>query len=160
MVPRKRTNPDEHTFLALQVDGFHVFAGAGINLSLLGPSFDWQSDQQSVFTSDIRLEILATCLYPPERTASLFEVTVVGVCGRGPELTLKDINATSKTGAALYKERRGIAQPIYNVPRGIAVLQKNRGMDRWTTWVKINPIVVGQMLQILQVSKTSYLALH
>jgi hypothetical protein len=96
-------------------------------------------------------KISGTCKYPDKRAGDSYHLTLYGDASpsRGIYAKLKDAQLRDKYGAPKYRTYRGRDIPVYDAPKGLAVLDKVRGKSEWTAWITVTPRLVSDMLGLL-----------
>jgi hypothetical protein len=157
---RKRKD-EEHTHLAIRVDGHDIRSGVSINLNLITHRpFNVDRDDP-VFDASSSVRMWGTVTHPAERAGHRFEVDVHGDGKTSrKKLTLKDIHAQDAKNVPIYKEYRGVQYPVYDPPPGLGTIQPARGDQPWRCWIFAEPTVVSDMLATLAQPRTLYLAIH
>jgi hypothetical protein len=158
--PTPRKPAEEHTFIAVRVESYHVSASAGINPNLLGIYAKNIRPEDSVFQSTTQLEMLGVCTDPKERTGHQFQITVYEGTPSRTGLRVKDTHARDKNNELQYQTRQGTHYLVCNLPQGLAVLERRRGDDVWTARVPVEPKLVTQMLILLGQGRPTYLSIH
>jgi hypothetical protein len=156
----KRKSAETHTFLSIRVDSYDVRSAAGISIFLVGTASDYLSEDEDVFDSQTHLTVRGECIDPKERYGERYEVLVHGERASHPRLKVKDIHATDKDDLRVYRTRYGRNMPVFNVPRGIATLERRRDDRVWSAWVTVEPNLVTDMLIVLSLNRQSYLSIH
>jgi hypothetical protein len=155
----KRKPAEIYTFLTILVKSYDVRSEIGINYSLKG-SLDLVSDEAAVFESSSHLTIFGECIAPKERAGDSFEATIYGQRATRRNLKVKDIRKRDVYERPIYKTVRGLSIPVYNVPSGVAVLERRRSDHVWSAWVACEPELVTDMLIVLTTNQRTYLWMH
>jgi len=149
---RKR-NEDEYTALSIKVESYEVAVGVSVNLNLQTPVPIRYSDDDPVFTPDLKLEFVGTSTYPEQRAGDRYEIVVYGERAEKEQLKLKDIHVRDKHELPVYRTYRGQEIPVFKPPPGIAVLDKRPGIREWSLWVFVVASVARDMLTLLTASR-------
>lgn len=159
---KKKSDVEEHTYIAIRLDGYEVSADASVNMNLrtFPPLFVDEDDPVLEYVTS--LEITGISTYPDERAGEVYKITI-----RGDEkyvseklLSLKDMQARDESRIPIYKAYRGEDYPVYNKFPGITTLNKRRGEKLWDAWVRLSPRLVSDMLVILSGDRPLYMSIH
>lgn len=160
MKRRKSKEPD-YAFITIKVNDYSIRADAGINASLLGSPLFFENGEKPIHEFETKLEISGLCTDPVDRAGHRFEISMYGAASidqRTPKI--KDLRERNKDGDYRYRTYRGREYPVYAPPRPIAYINKDRGKNRWITWLWVPPRMVTDSLIILSGSKPVYISLH
>lgn len=163
---KKRTSrkpKDEHTHLGLRIEDFKAQARAGINGYAHGPQYVWRdTDQEPLYEFETHLEIAATCTHPEERAGDAYSLTVYGDVSPESDIyrTLKDNQAVNEYNSPQYREYRGKRVPVYLPPKGMGMLDKERGLPQWNGTIWVQPRYVNDLLVMLGWNRLLYLSIH
>lgn len=157
----KRRVP-EYTSIAVRVDAYDVKAEASLNISLKLNDPRFTRDDELVFTHTTSLELNGVALFPSEYAGNPFRITLRGEIGRSRwlELMLKDVQKHDERGSPIFRKRQGEMVPEYAPPPGLAVLEKERGMNAWSAWVTIRPAMASDVLAMLQHYQPLYIMIQ
>lgn len=142
----------EYINLGIPVDGYQVAAGKSININLLGDPASYVDNDMPVFTPDIKLEIIGMCICPESRANQRYEITIYNENAESPEPKVKDIGARNKENVPIYRKRRDREIPVYNLPAGFCILERNRYINAWQACTWVAPELVTDMLAVLSLS--------
>ena len=163
-MPRRHSKPDEeHSHIAIQVATYEAQANAAINHTAIAPQYAWDlNDDDPLYSFTSHLRIVGDALYPENRTGYRYELTIYGndAPSRRVDAKLKDVHARDKHGSPQYRSYRGREIPVYNPPKGMGILDKVRGEQRWTAWVHATPRFVSDALALLSLRKELFLTIH
>ena len=160
---RPKKAEETHTRLAVQVETYEVSLEAEVNHHVYSPECAWRPiDDDPLFAFDNRLIVTGTAIYPNERSEDTYELTLYGTDAPSFNLAarMKDAQARGEYGAPLYRSYRGREIPVYEPPKGIALIEKTRGQARWTAWAPVVPRFVSDCLVLLDRDTPLYLAIH
>lgn len=167
MSPRKKRTSkkpkEEHTHIAVLVEGWDVRADASINSTAHDARYGIRNEEDDpLYQFETHLEISGTSTWPKSRAGDIYDLTVYVDDSRSGwvHMSLKDIHVCDETGIPEYRTYRGRTYPVYRAPSGLALLDKVRGEPRWTAWVAGKPRFVSDVLMILDQSRPAYLAIH
>lgn len=164
-MPRKKkpVAKEEHTHLAIRIDGYDVNLEAAVNRYAYDPRYAFRDPSgEPLYPLSVRLVIAGTCTYPKDRAGNAYEVTIYGDDARVVEwgLKLKDIPKTDERGARQYRSYRGKQIPVYDPPPGIGHLEKTRGESAWTAWVWCSVPFANGLVVLLGQHRELFLAIH
>ena len=74
--------------------------------------------------------------------------------------TLRDYQARDKQWRPLYRTRRGQEEPIFDPPKGVGIVLRQRGTQRWEVLVDAAPRLVSDMLQLLKAERCLYVSIY
>lgn len=161
MPTRKKTKPtDGYAFLGIKVNGYIVRINASINYDVRDPHH--YHDDAMVYEFGSSLEIDGTCTYPEEREDEAYQFTIYGAEPRSGRFDLKldDCHVRDDNGGRVYRKARGKEIPVYDVPKGIGPLERQRGTQLWTGWCWVTPLVVTDMLALLPNADPLFVGIH
>jgi len=160
MPRRKKTRAEEYTFLALKLSGFDAAINASINYEVRDPRH--YQDDAKVYTFGSQLDIEGVSTYPEERAGETYCLTVYGSepCHDRFTLTLADCHVRDDHGVPMYRKVRGKEVPVYDVPKGIGHLERQRGTRTWVGWLWVLPQTVNDMLTLLPQVRPLYVDIH
>lgn len=141
----------EYIHLGIRVDDYQVAAGKSINLNLVAYNA-YPKDDEPVFTSAVKFVVVGMCIWPDDRTNEKYEITIYEEDVERTEPKLRDIRARNKQDAPLYRKRRGRDIPVYNVPAGFCLLERNRNINTWQACTWVSHELVTDMLAVLSLS--------
>jgi hypothetical protein len=156
----KRNSVKAHAFLTIRVNSFDVRSSAGINIFLKGTYPDFVSEEERVFISTSHLTIRGECTLPRDRVGQKFEVLVYGQNARRSQLKVEDIHNRDDDRVPVYRMIRGKRVPVFDVPRGIATIERRRDDGVWSAWVPVEPHLITDMLVVLGLARKSFLSIH
>lgn len=156
----RRRNDDEYAFIAIKVLQNEASAGAEININLRVSNNPYPSEQEPVFTSSSRLELLGTAIWPEDRVDDRYEITVSGKKDGEKPSILKELRALDTDGHPIYTKRHGSDVPVYNVPPGIGMIERRRGTRLWNCWVHVPARAVSDMLRLVCSRRALYVSIH
>ena len=160
MAKKNSKAKESHSHLALQVKSYSARASASINHPVCTPTFIDEDDLAHSFGTD--LEIIAVAHWPEERAEEEFWLSVYTLNPTDWRLrsTLKSFHQTDEHGTPQYRRYHGKDFPIYDLPKQIGFLQKNRHYGVWTGAAWVSPSVATDMLSLLLHIDTPYVAIH
>ena len=161
MAPTKRKRPREVvSHIVVCVQSFQVRSDVGLNYELI--DLDRCHNETPIYHFSTELEVIGECLEPRDRKGHEFKITVVGQEGDHwfIQRKLGDYQRYDKDGREVFKKRRGIERPVYDLPEGVCVLNKVRGEPRWDTYLWAPASFVTHWLTLLTTTSPLYLALH
>ena len=144
------------------VEHYEVSSSAAINYNVYAPesAFDLEVDDP-LYDFETRLLISGTGIDPKDKVGHQFEISIYGTNLRARRLaaTLDDVQERDSYGVPKYRTYRKQQIPVFKPVKGLALLNKTRGEQRWTAWISVAPQIVSDMLLILKEERTKYLAL-
>jgi hypothetical protein len=150
----------EYSFLTLVVTNFDVRIGSVINHKLRTDRICSPDTKISAHHTVIGL----TCNnIDTERPLSdAYSFTIYGDAHPYPRLesTLEDCHEEDEEGFKKYRKQKGVEIPIYDIPKGLAVLSKLRSERHWSTALWLPRDIVSDMLVLLSGSKKVYAFVH
>jgi hypothetical protein len=156
----KKHNEGDYTFLSIKVESYEAAVGVSVNLNLRTSVPHWYSDEDPVFTPEMRLEVMGTCISPRERAGDNYEIVIYGERAEREQPKLKDIHVRDGHEVPVYRSYRGQQIPVYKPPPGIAVLKKQRGRPEWSLAVWVLPQVSSDMLTLLTAPRPLWVHIH
>ena len=160
MARKQRKVTREYTLLGLEVCGFQAAADAGINYEV--KNLRHCAPDEKVFKFDSSLEMSCVCIYPDERAGDGYELSAHGYeCQPGDfESTLDDYHVRDEDYQRKYRKVQGSEVPVYELPKGIGMLDRIRGTKDWRCWAWVSPQTVTDMLLLLTGVSPLYVALN
>lgn len=97
------------------------------------------------------LEIAATCTYLDERAGDTFDLTIYGEDHPDSDVfwKLKDVQVIGEYHAPQYREYRGERVPVYDPPKGMGTLDRERGRSHWRGAIWAQPRFLSDALTLL-----------
>lgn len=160
MPTKKRKPAEQYTFLAVQVQTYSADVSAHINHDAQDKRR--QADDVRIYRFGSRLEIEGICSYPDERLSEKYHITVYGEHPGEHDFdaTLADFAVRDEMGTRKYRKRRDRLVPVYRDPRGLGMLEKERGTKNWHGWLWVPEATAMQMLSLLTTMRPLYLDIH
>ena len=160
MAKTRSKSKESHSHLALRVKSYSASTNASVYLPVATPTF--VDENRSAYSFGTDLELIAFAHWPEERAEEEFWLTIYSLQlnDRRLRLALKDFHKVNEKGELQYRKYRGDDYPIYDLPRQIGFLQKNRHYGVWTGAAWVSPNVVSDMLALLLHREPLYIALH
>ena len=160
---RQKGHEDAYTHLAIRVEHCEASVEAAVNYNVYMPESAWNSDDDDpLYRFTTRLTVAGISTYPEERAGDTYEVTIYGDnLGSGDiRATLKDVQERDEHGSPKYRQYRGRQIPIYKPPPGMGLIDKIRGEQRWTAWLRVSPRFMSDALALLSNGRALFLAIH
>jgi hypothetical protein len=153
---RRKITTDEYVSLAIRVSKFDVAVGASINVHLRTTvPYSWD-DSDPVVAPEFRLVIAGTSTYPDNRANDSYEITVYGERLAREQRTFEQIRVRDKYNVPVYRKYRGQDYPVFNVPPGIATVERLRGSREWRAALFVEANIAGRMLAVLSLGREVY----
>ena len=161
MAKKQKKKADEYEFVTINVDSYDVRTEAGTNVDVRVNSPHVISDDTPIYEFYTVIDLYGVITYPESRSNADFKLTIYGSEKRGyPGLTLKDTLQVDSEGMTKMVKKKGAYYPVYNVPPGIATLEKVRGENRWHAWIFAAPDYTRDSLILLSSGKKTYVSIH
>lgn len=160
MARRKKDALSTHTLLGIRLSGFTARVDASVSYKVLDPRH-YQEDAK-VYEFASSLEVEGDCMYPEERAGESYRLTVYGRELNEGEftLTLADCHVRDDKGLLQYRKRGDKRVPLYKVPKGIGLLDRQRRTRIWAGTVWVSSRVVSDMLTLLPHVSPLYVAIQ
>ena len=157
---KKKKDHSEYSFHYIKVDSFQARIGASINYEVRDKHH--YRDDAMVHDFSSALEIEGEEVYSDDDSRMKYEFTVYGSepSHQPFSLTLDDCHVRDEDSTRQYRKVRGRQEPIYDVPKGIGHLERQRGKNAWLGWLWVNPETVSQMLSLMPHVKPLYIEVH
>jgi hypothetical protein len=157
----KKRPEEEYAFLSIKVERFDFAVGEALNVDLRTRRAWELSDDDSVVTPVMRIEMVGTAIYPEERLNDIYNITIYEDSSGRYHPMLKDIQARDKEGHFVYRKCRDIQVPVYTPSPGAAVVQKIRGTREWQTCLWVARGTASDFLTVLNgSSRQLYVFIH
>lgn len=160
-MPKSRSRVTEvHSHLALRVKSYSANTSASVTHADCTPTLIDENELAHSFGTG--LDLIAVTHWPEERAEEEFWLSIYGLKPMDWRLRrrLKDYQAVDEQGSLKYRKYRGDYYPIYELPKQIGYLQKNRHYGVWAGAAWVSPDVASDMLTMLLHIEAPYLALH
>jgi len=157
---KKKVSSEVHSHLSAHVDHFEVRSEVGINMNLRTTRPFDGSEDEPVVIAETWLDIRATLTEPAGRAGQSLELTIGGDDRGRTRTKLTDIHARDEHGSRVYRAYRGSQLPVYEQPRGIALLDSGRPKGRWSSWLRADARLMSDWLVMLNGSRDLFLAIH
>ena len=108
------------------------------------------------------MEISGICTYPENREGDKYLFTVYGDQSDEGDLNarLKEFHIKDKNGDPKYRKSRDHYLPVYEIPKGIGFIQKERGVNSWNGCIWVPNQTVAMMLTLLDKMGALFVELH
>jgi hypothetical protein len=159
-MPNQSRKQTEYSFLSLAVNSFEIRTGSAINHELRTDRIC--SPDTKISAHHTILELTCNNIDPDKPLDDAYSFTVYGDAHPYPRLesTLEDCHEEDEEGFKKYRKQKGVEIPIYDIPKGLAVLSKQSGERHWSTALWLPRDIVSDMLVLLSGSKKVYAAVH
>lgn len=160
MAHKKKKVVESYSFLNITVHRFEISIDAAVNYEVRDTNH--LHDGLKVFRFDSTLELYGTDTAQEKQAADNYRITMHGkqIDDAGLNLKLNDRRMLDEKGMPVYRNRRGCQVPVYDIPDGIGLLEKERGKNIWNGWIWIPQESITQMITLLSSQKQSYLSVH
>lgn len=152
-----------YEYFTIRIDAYHVSSSASIHHDVYAPQYAWRLDlDDPLYLYEIALTIAGTGIEPRAQEGHAFEIRLYGDDAPSRELDwkLSDVHDRDKHGASRYRSYRKRQIPVFREPKGMALLNKERGADRWDAWIPAKTRFVDHALRVLREKRMRYLSLH
>lgn len=151
---------DEYRFLSARITDYKAYIDSSINYEVRDRHH--YRDNAKVYKFMTRLEVCAVCTYPDDIEDHELYMTIYGdESGQGDfDLTLSGCHVRDNTGAHKYRKIRGKEVPVYDVPKGLGLFEKQRGENKWNSAIWVSPETITNMLTLLPTVKPLYISIH
>jgi hypothetical protein len=165
MPPKKkrssRAKPlEEYTRVAMRVNSYKVRAEAALNHNARNAEYAFRdTEDEPLYHFLAHVEIAATCIYPEERVGDGYQLTIYGEDHPDSDVfwKLKDVQVIGEHHAPQYREYRGKRVPVYAPPKGMGMLDKERGRPAWRGTIWAQPRFLSDALILLGQSQPLFL---
>ena len=159
MVSRK-TKREEYAFLSLAVAGFDIRSSISLNHEVRDPRY--RQPETKIYKQYSAIELYCRNIDPDELPTCTYHFSLYGhtTDQMNPDLSLDDFHVVYDEGIKKYRRRGGVDEPVWDIPRGISVLDKQRGEQHWTTALWLTPIFLSDMIALLTSNRDLYVACH
>ena len=150
----------EYSFLSLAVSDYSVRTGVAINPKARENRRSYQDTK--IYEQHTVLDITAHNVDPDEPLTDTYSLYIYGDRNtvKDLDLTLADYHVEDEEGLKKYRKLKGVEIPIYDIPSGLAALNKKRGERGWWAALWLAPDIVSDMLTTLSSGKQVYVAAH
>ena len=123
---KKKAKPVEE-YLTLNVEDFSVDVSTAINPEARKPS--QEDDSVDLYDYGSFIQINGICTSPEDHVNQRYGIVVLRNRPHAVDFDakLRDVCVRGQDGAPKFHERRGRLLPVYDVPPGFTLLNKNRG---------------------------------
>jgi hypothetical protein len=156
-MPRKKprspaNSEDEYGFLALRVNDYEAYVEAFLNRYAHSPQYAFRdTEEEPLYHFLVQLDVAATFTFPQDRAGHAFELTIY--TDDHPESSsyrkLKDVQKRDEYRSPMYRAYRGRDLPVYDPPKGMGTLSKERGESRWHGTIWAQPRLLSDLLVLL-----------
>jgi hypothetical protein len=160
MGKKKKPTGPEYTFLAIKITDYSTHIDASISYKVRDTRH--YQDDAKVYEFASEVELHGICTYPEDRSGDRYALTIRGSESRQGEfaLTLADCHVRDDKGLPKYRRARGKEVPVYDIPKGIGLLERQRGTQSWTGWAWVSPRTITDMLTLLPHVHPLYVAIQ
>lgn len=159
---KQTVKADERMRVGIQIDSYDVAIETSVNSDAFHPQYSWNLDEDApLYPIRARLYLRGASVYPDERVGDRYEITICGKDSQSRSLNMKlsDIQARDKFGARRYQSYRGRDIPIFEPPKGLCTVEKQRGEGIWRLWIFERCAFVAQALAVLRHHSSCFVAL-
>jgi hypothetical protein len=157
---RTKKQVEEYSLISIRVQNHKARVGASINHRANDKRY--RHDGLRVYQFDSSLEIAGLCTYPEERAGEGYSITVYGDRSDEGDLDarLKEYHVKDKHGNPKCRKSGGRYMPVYEIPKGVGFLQKERGENSWNGCAWVPNQTVSMMLTLLVGNGPVFVELH
>ena len=160
MAKRKKSSLPEYSINHAGLTGYSASIDASINHKVREPRY--YEDGAKVYEFSSNLELEGHFIYSEDRAGEKIQLTIYGSesshCDF--ELTLADCQVRDDNGSLKYRKARGKEIPVYDVPKGIEFIERQRGTRIWIGCVWVKQQTVTDMLTLLPNIRPLFIAIH
>ena len=160
MSKRTKSMPEEYSINHAELHSYKASVDASINHEVRDPKHYRQD--ATVYEFDSRLEFECKFICSENRIDEQLELTVHGSNSAKREfgLILKDCHVRDDEGTFKYHKVRGKELPVYDVPKGVGYIERQRGAAKWRGAAWVNQTTIANMLSLLTSVQSLYFMLH
>lgn len=160
MAKKKKKSASEYGFFHIKLIDFSACVDASINYEVRDNRH--YKDDAKVFSFSSNLEVDGIFTYPEERAEAKLHLAIYGSNLRHSDfdLTLADCHIRDDHGSPKYRKVRGEEIAIYDIPKGVGRLERQRGTTNWLGNVWVSPQSVTDMLALLPNVQPLFLTIH
>ncbi len=157
---RAKKSIEEYSLISIKIRDHNARAGASINHKVRDKRY--QNDELRVYQFDSYLEISGICTYPDDRAGDRYLITIYGDQSDEGDLDkkLQGYHVRDKNGDPKYRKSRGHYLPVYEVPKGVGFIQKERGVNSWNGSIWVPNETVAMMFALLNSIGALFVELH
>lgn len=151
---------EEYDFLSIRVTDYKAYVDASINHDVRDKRY--YHDDAKVYKFSSHVEITGICTWPEEKEGDEYVMTIYGSEIRTGDfdLTLSDCHVLDERSIPKFKKVRGKEVPIYDVPKGLGTIEKQRGIALWSGCLWVSPQGITNMLNLLPNVTPLYMFIH
>ena len=160
MAKKKKKVIRTYDFIVLRVSDYSARVDASINYEVRDSRY--ATDETKIYSFNSALEVTALSTWPEDHVGLMYYLTIYGhkpIQGDF-DLTLGNFHVRNKDGFYKYRKRGGLEVPVYEPPKGIGLIEKVRGANRWNGSLWVHPKTVSDMLTLLTTVEVLYLFIH
>ncbi len=160
MAKKKKIPASEYSINHIKLTEYSASVDASINYKVRDARNYESNAKVYGFTSS--LELKGIYIYSDDRDNEEIQLTVHGT-DEGPldfDTTLADCQASDDKGNYKFRKMKGQEIPVYDVPKGIGHLERQRGTKIWSGFVWVNHQIITNMLTLLPTVSPLYLTIH
>jgi hypothetical protein len=160
MAKRKKSSKPEYSFSTIKLVGYRASIDASIGHEVRDPRHYYDDAKVYDFRSQVEME--GIFMYPEERIDEKIQMTVLSSDSdhHNFDLTLKDCHVRDDHGSPKYRKARGKEIPIYDIPKGIGYIEKQRGTRDWIGCAWVRHYTLTDMLTLLPDVRPLYITFH
>lgn len=157
---KKAQSTTEHTHISVQISDHSVSISVGINHEI----DDKRQARQNtpIYSNYASIELTGEISDPPERLGHEIMLSIQADNHNifHFDTKLGDYHVLDENLAPIYLERRGKSIPVYDPPKSIGFIDKQRGAERWNGSAWVPPAIFSDMLTLLRGSHRLYATVH
>ena len=148
------------TLLTIKINNFDISVDAEINYEVRDDKKP--CDSSNIYQFGSVIEIFGESIWPIEQANEKFQISVHGSEPRPNEFSLRlnDCHRRDEEGALMYRTVRGKEQPIYDIPKGLGLLNKASDDKDWYGWGWVSQQTTTDMISVLTLIEPLYLENH
>lgn len=160
-MPRKvKTSTEQYEFLSLNITDFKIIVDGAINHEVR--VLNQQYDDAKIYKYGTHIDIEGVCTYPDERTEEFYFITIYGHETKDGmfESKLSEYHAHDEDCMPQYRKSKGRQVPLYKPPKGVGILERQRGTKKWMGSCWLPPQTVSDITSLLIQIKPLYASIH
>jgi len=157
---RKKSSASEYFIHHAELTGYSASIDASINHKVREPRYF--EDDAKVYDFGSHLELEGNFIEQDERSKEEFQLSIYGSDSdhHDYELTLANCQVQDENGSLKYRKARGKEIPVYDVPKGIGYIERQRGTRIWMGCVWVKQQTVTDMLTLLPNIRPLFIMIH
>jgi hypothetical protein len=150
----------EYSFLSLLVTDFNIRSSVCVNPEARDNRYS--APETKIYEQNSTIDIQCSNIDPDEPLKDTYHFSLLGfpASHMNPDLALANYHVEDNRGFKKYRKLNDREVPVYDIPKGMNVIDKKRGERHWSSALWLTPAIVSDIIVLLLSGKDIYVACH